>query len=134
VIVHILSPSKNRQGGGCNGKDLSNDDIGKFRMAFKSSEMDIYYMNEFQPYHGMSKRQTVPPPVFPSNTKKLAIGGSRPPSAFRMSCANIPPTIAHTGENSWPAVVDSDLEIQIQFKTYSVKRRIRRTLEVLSVL
>ena len=75
-------------------------------------------MNEFQgneidePSHGMFKRQTVPPPVFPSNMKKLAIGGSRPPSAFRMSCANIPPTIAHTGENSCLAVVDNDLEIQ----------------------
>jgi len=63
-------------------------------------------MNKFS--HGMFKRQTVPPPVLPSNTKKLAIGGSRPPSALRISCANIPPTIAHTGENSWLAVVDND--------------------------
>jgi len=34
---------------------------------------------------GMFNRQTVPPPVLPSKTKKFAIGGSRPPSAFKMS-------------------------------------------------
>ena len=45
-------------------------------------------------------RQTVPLPLVPSNTKKLAIGASRAVSAFRMSCASIPPTTAHTGANS----------------------------------
>ena len=59
---------------------------------------------------GIFSRQTVPPPVLPSKTKKFAIGGSRPPSAFKISCPSIPPTIAHTGENSWLAVVDRDLE------------------------
>ena len=34
---------------------------------------------------GIFNRQTVPPPVLPSKTKKFAIGGSRPPSAFKMS-------------------------------------------------
>ena len=51
-----------------------------------------------------------PLPVVPSNTNKLDIGVSRALSAFRMSCANTPPTTAQTGENSCAAVVESDLE------------------------
>lgn len=79
-------------------------------------------------------RQTVPPPVLPSKKKKLAMGGSRPPSALRMSCASIPPTIAHTGENSWPAVVDIDLEVpcnwivEAKFPGYTYSIRERGTL------
>lgn len=45
-------------------------------------------------------RQTVPLPLVPSNTKKLAIGASRAASAFKISCPSIPPITAHTGENS----------------------------------
>lgn len=48
---------------------------------------------------------TDPLPVFPSNVKKFAIGASRAARAFRMSCANIPPTTAHVGENSCAADV-----------------------------
>lgn len=62
---------------------------------------------------GMFIRITVPPPVLPSKTKKFAIGGSRAARALRISCANIPPTIAQTGENSWAAVVDIDLDVII---------------------
>lgn len=51
-----------------------------------------------------------PLPVVPSNTNKLEIGDSRALNAFRMSCANAPPTTAQTGENSCAAVVESDLE------------------------
>ena len=51
-----------------------------------------------------------PLPVVPSNTNKLDIGVSRALSALRMSCAKTPPTTAQTGENSCPAVVESDLE------------------------
>lgn len=57
----------------------------------------------------MPNRHTVPPPPFPSKVKKFAIGGSRAASAFRISCANIPPTTAETGENSCAAVVDNIL-------------------------
>lgn len=48
---------------------------------------------------------TVPPPVFPSNVKKFASGASLAPNAFKISCANRPPTTAHTGENSAKVVV-----------------------------
>lgn len=58
----------------------------------------------------MFNLQTVPLPVLPSNTKKFAMGRSRPPSAFKISWASIPPTIAHIGENSKQAVVDKDLQ------------------------
>ena len=51
-----------------------------------------------------------PLPVVPSNTNKLDTGASRALSAFKMSCANTPPTTAQTGENSCAAVVESDLE------------------------
>lgn len=51
-----------------------------------------------------------PLPVVPSNTNKLDIGASRALNAFKMSCANTPPTTAQTGENSCAAVVESDLE------------------------
>lgn len=51
-----------------------------------------------------------PPPVVPSNTNRLDIGDSRALNAFKMSCAKTPPTTAQTGENSWAAVVESDLE------------------------
>ena len=51
-----------------------------------------------------------PLPVVPSNTNRLEIGASRALSAFKTSCANIPPTTAQTGENSCAAVVESDLE------------------------
>ena len=51
-----------------------------------------------------------PLPVVPSNTNKLDIGVSRALKAFKMSCAKTPPTTAQTGENSCPAVVESDLE------------------------
>jgi hypothetical protein len=51
-----------------------------------------------------------PLPVVPSNTNKFEIGDSRALSAFKMSCANTPPTTAQTGENSCAAVVESDLE------------------------
>jgi hypothetical protein len=51
-----------------------------------------------------------PLPVVPSNTNKLEIGDSRALKAFKMSCANAPPTTAQTGENSWAAAVESDLE------------------------
>jgi hypothetical protein len=51
-----------------------------------------------------------PLPVVPSNTNRLDIGVSRALNAFKMSCANTPPTTAHTGENSCAAVVESDLE------------------------
>lgn len=59
---------------------------------------------------GMFIRVTVPPPVLPSNAKKLAIGGSRAANALRISCASMPPTMAQTGENSWAAVVANVLE------------------------
>lgn len=51
-----------------------------------------------------------PLPVVPSNTNKLDIGVSRALKAFKISCANTPPTTAQTGENSCAAVVESDLE------------------------
>lgn len=51
-----------------------------------------------------------PLPVVPSNTNKFDIGVSRALNAFKMSCAKTPPTTAQTGENSCPAVVESDLE------------------------
>ena len=51
-----------------------------------------------------------PLPVVPSNTNKLDIGASRALNAFKMSCANVPPTTAQTGENSCAAVVESDLD------------------------
>lgn len=59
--------------------------------------------------HDILRQQTVPPPVLPSNIKKLAIGGSRPPKAFSMSCPKTPPTIAQTGLNSCLAPLDNDL-------------------------
>lgn len=51
-----------------------------------------------------------PLPVVPSNTNKFDIGDSRALKAFKMSCANAPPTTAQTGENSCAAAVESDLE------------------------
>ncbi len=59
--------------------------------------------------HRILKRQTVPPPVFPSKTKKFATGGSRPPRAFRISWPSTPPIIAQTGLNSCLAPFDNDL-------------------------
>lgn len=56
--------------------------------------------------YSISNRHTVPEPVLPSKEKKFAIGGSRAANAFKISWANIPPTTAHTGENSCAAVVD----------------------------
>lgn len=61
------------------------------------------------PSHDMDILHTVAPPVFPSKVKKLAIGGSRAASVLRISWANIPPTMAHTGENSCAAVTATDL-------------------------
>lgn len=63
-------------------------------------------------------RQTVPPPVVPSNTKKFTIGDSRAASALRMSCASMPPTTAQTGESSCAAVVARDLKKR-QIQEYS---------------
>jgi hypothetical protein len=60
---------------------------------------------------------TDPPPVFPSNVKKLAIGASRAARAFKISCAKIPPTTAHVGENSCAADVLIVLESIRHFKT-----------------
>jgi hypothetical protein len=51
-----------------------------------------------------------PLPVVPSNTNRFDIGASRALNAFKMSCANTPPTTAQIGENSCAAVVESDLE------------------------
>ena len=59
-------------------------------------------------------RATVAPPIFPSKARKLAIGASRPPRDFNISWPSIPPTMAHTGENSWPAVVERELEGQCE--------------------
>jgi len=64
---------------------------------------------EVKPHYTIFMRTVVPLPVFPSKVNRLAIGGSRPPKALRMSCPSIPPTIAQTGENSWLAMVASDL-------------------------
>ena len=80
----------------------------------------------------MFMRHTEPCPVFPSNTKKFAMGRSRAPSIFRMSWARMPPTMAHTGANSWAATVTIvlftekvyryALQIQsLQKKTYSMR-------------
>jgi len=63
----------------------------------------------YKDWVGILRRQTVPPPVFPSKAKKFAIGGSRPPRALRMSCPRKPPIIAQTGLNSWLAPFTSDL-------------------------
>lgn len=60
--------------------------------------------------YGMFILQTVPEPTLPSKVKKLAMGGSRPAKALRMSCARNPPMMAQTGENSCIAVVERDLE------------------------
>ena len=60
--------------------------------------------------YGMFILHTVPAPTLPSKVKKLAMGGSRPAKALRMSCARNPPMIAQTGENSCIAVVEMDLE------------------------
>ena len=64
----------------------------------------------YKDWVGILRRQTVPPPVFPSKVKKFAIGGSRPPRALRMSCPRKPPIIAQTGLNSWLAPFTSDLQ------------------------
>lgn len=53
---------------------------------------------------------TVPLLMWPSNTKKFAIGASRAASDLRISCPSIPPTTAQTGENSCAAVVAADLQ------------------------
>ena len=65
----------------------------------------------------MFMQLTDPCPEFPSNTKKLAIGGSVPERALRMSWANMPPTTAQTGENSCEDVVHKELR-----KTNDIKR------------
>jgi hypothetical protein len=65
--------------------------------------------------------QTEPPPVFPSNVKKFAIGASRAARAFKISCAKIPPTTAQVGENSCAADVLIVLEHIRHFKPQTSK-------------
>ena len=55
--------------------------------------------------YGIDILTTVPPPRLPSKVKKFAMGDSRAASAFRMSCASMPPMTAHTGEISCTAVI-----------------------------
>ena len=64
----------------------------------------------------MFMQLTDPCPEFPSKTKKLAIGGSVPESAFRISWASKPPTTAQTGENSCKAVVHNELQEDSQIR------------------
>ncbi len=71
--------------------------------------------------HGILMRHTVPPPVLPSKAKKFAIGDSRAASALRISCANIPPTTAQTGDSSCAAVVDSVLSAVLALETQKKK-------------
>ena len=77
-------------------------------------------------------RTTFPAPVLPSNVKKLANGASRTPSAFKISCASIPPTTAQTGANSCVAVVTVDLSDYFKYKVLGNSKRKRRPLDQFS--
>ena len=55
--------------------------------------------------HHIFIRHTDPCPVFPSNTKKFAMGGSRAANVFNISWPRTPPITAQTAEISQVAVI-----------------------------
>lgn len=97
-----IPPYPGRSRGIIEGRYRSSSKSAKYTHCLYSGDVRILR-------HDMDNLHTDAPPVFPSKVRKLAIGGSRAASVFRMSWASRPPTMAQTGENSCTAVIVTDL-------------------------